>query len=190
MMPTSPRLRHLLPAAALAVCIATAAERASAFGGTAGEMQRQGNFVISNNANFHFEQQINSPTRTIFALRPALDYFIIDQLSIGGAIEFDFQSPVPNDPHDQNITVFHLAPEVGYAVTLTDTISFWPQAALEMKFPSLGNPVVTLVLIAPFLVHPAQHFFVGIGPGFAQDLTSNANSVLTGNFVIGGYFDR
>ncbi|MDP9000436.1 MAG: hypothetical protein M3O46_10030, partial [Myxococcota bacterium] len=87
-------------------------------------------------------------------------------------------------------TMFGLAPEVGYEFALSDTWSFWPQLALPMSFPNPGNPGLTLVIFAPFLVHPAEHFFVGIGPGLSQGLTSNPSTFVTGGFRIGGYFDH
>ncbi len=173
----------VLPAAALAIA-ATASPSAHAFGGTARELERQGNFVITNNANFAVSHEIGGGDGTRFELRPALDYFVIQNLSIGGAVEFDYTSGTPNS------TVFRIAPEVGYEVALTDTWSIWPQVALSLAFPNPGDPGVTLVLFVPFLLHPAEHFFFGIGPGLSQDLTSNPTTFITGSFLIGGYFDH
>ena len=157
---------------------------ALAFGGTARELEHQGNFVITNNAGFGVRHQIGGDNGTTFQLRPALDYFVIPRLSLGGAVEFDYVSGNPNQ------TTFKIAPEIGYEVALTDTWSIWPQAALSLSFPSPGDPGVTLLITVPFLLHPAEHFFFGIGPGFSQDLTSNPTTFITGQFVIGGYFDH
>jgi hypothetical protein len=157
-----------------------------AFGGSARDLEQQGTFVITNNAGFGFGQQVNSPSSTTFSLRPALDYFVIPNLSVGGAVEFAFSSPA----HSPTFTSFGIAPEVGYELALSDTWSFWPQGALPISFPNPGDPHVTLVIFAPFLVHPAPHFFFGIGPGFQQDLTSNPTTSITGRFLIGGYFDH
>ena len=62
----------------LCASLAAVEPSARAFGGTAREFEREGNFVVTNNAAFALRQQLNSPTSTAFALRPALDYFIID----------------------------------------------------------------------------------------------------------------
>jgi hypothetical protein len=178
--------RPFVPALAL-VCIASAAPRAHAFGGSARELERQGTFAVTNKADFGFEQQLNSPTHTTFSLKPALDYFVIDRLSVGGAVGLQFFGPPSPQP---NSTVFTIEPEVGYELALSDTWSFWPQASLPMTFPSGANASLALVLFVPFLVHPAEHFFFGIGPGLSQGLTSNPSTLITGGFRIGGYFDH
>jgi hypothetical protein len=170
--------------AAFAALAATTARDALAFGGTARELERQGTIAITNDAGFNFVHQIGHGDTTTFTLRPALDYFVIHSLSIGGAVDFEFVSGNPG------FTQFSLVPEIGYDFALSDTWSFWPQADVALSFPSPGNPFVTLDFFAPFLVHPAEHFFLGIGPGFSQGLTSNPSSTLTGRFLIGGYFDH
>jgi hypothetical protein len=178
--------RALLSSLAIA-WIASTGQTAHAFGGTARELERQGNFAVTNNAAFGFRHQIGHGDGTTFTLKPALDYFVIEHLSIGGAVELDFASGGPGNPDS---TTFGIAPEVGYEFALSDTWSFWPQVSLPMSFPSRGNATLTLFISAPFLVHPAEHFFFGIGPGFSQDLTSNPTTSITGGFLIGGYFDH
>jgi hypothetical protein len=166
--------------------IASSAPTALAFGGTARELERKGNFVITNNAGFGFSHEIGHGDTTAFTLRPALDYFVIDHLSVGGAVEFDYTSR-PNGP---SFTNFSVAPQVGYEIALSETWSFWPTLALPLSFPNPGDPNVRLVIFAPFLIHPSEHFFFGIGPGFSQGLTSNPTTFITGGFLIGGYFDH
>ncbi|HZU81594.1 MAG TPA: hypothetical protein VE987_01700 [Polyangiaceae bacterium] len=184
------RIPSLVAASAVLLSVASNAREASAFGGTARELERQGNFVVRNNATFAFQQQVNSPTHTSFVLGPAIDYFVIENLSVGGRVQFEFNSPSIFDSRDQNSTRFTVAPDVGYEVALSDTFSLWPQASLALQVPSKGNDVLTLVLSVPFLVHPAEHFFFGVGPDFAQDLTANANTFIGADFTIGGYFDH
>jgi hypothetical protein len=181
-----PPMRSAGPLVALlgSAWISTGARDAIAFGGSARQLERQGNFVVTNNAGFHFDHQIGHGDGTTFALRPALDYLVITNLSVGGAVEFDFISGNPGS------TAFAVAPDVGYEFALSDTWSFWPSASLPMFFPSRGNATLALRVFAPFLVHPAEHFFFGIGPGFEQGLTSNPTTQIFGDFVIGGYFDH
>ncbi|HXN30509.1 MAG TPA: hypothetical protein VN894_01555, partial [Polyangiaceae bacterium] len=137
------RLKPLLLASLALPSIATTTRAVLAFGGSARELERQGTFAITNNAGFGFTQQLNSPSTT-FDLRPALDYFVIPNLSVGGAVELIASSYA----HQPTTTSFNVAPEVGYEVALSDTWSFWPQAALSMTFPNPGNPYVTLVISA------------------------------------------
>jgi hypothetical protein len=178
------RTASLLLALLGIVWITTTAGNAVAFGGSARQLERQGNFVVTNNATFGLDHQIGHGDGTTFKLRPALDYFVIANLSVGGAVEFDFTSGNPDT------TAFGIAPDVGYELALSDTWSFWPSASLPMTFPSRGSATLALRIFAPFLVHPAEHFFFGIGPGFEQGLTSSPTTHIFGDFIIGGYFDH
>ncbi|MGD0677686.1 MAG: hypothetical protein ABSC94_19895 [Polyangiaceae bacterium] len=171
----------------LALCMG-ASRDAAAFGGTAGELERQGNFVVTNDAGFSFSQELGSPNATGFVLRPALDYFVVAHWSVGGAVELDVSKTGPRNPTATN---FALSPEVGYEFALSDTWSFWPQASLTLGFPSGSPAVFSTELFAPFLLHPAEHFFFGLGPGFTVKMApSPVAGYLTAGFIVGGYFDH
>lgn len=176
--------RGLAFSVAIVLLLAGRARPAYAFGGTAPNLEHQGNFVITNNAGLAFSQQIGNGGGTTFSLRPALDYFIVNHLSIGGAVELDYTSGHPN------VTTVQLAPDVGFEFALSDTWSFWPQASLPLVVPSPGSASLAVALFFPFLVHPAEHFFFGAGPGFSQVVTSPATTHFTVAFTIGGYFDH
>ena len=181
------RLR-LLGLASIAVCasIATAAPKAYAFGGTAKNLEHQGNFAITNNAGFEITHRLQDPTDTTFTLRPALDYFVLDHLSLGGAVELNIDAPQGG----RTITTFSLVPDVGFAVGISDTWSFWLIGSVPITFVNPGNTVVALDIFAAFLIHPADHFFFGLGPTFTQVLTQGEPTFIGGRFMIGGYFDH
>lgn len=178
------KLRRSAIAIAVGLFPVVPARTVLAFGGTAPNFERQGNFVVTNDAGFAFTQQVGRGGATAFTLRPALDYFVINHLSIGGALEFDYFSGNPAS------TLFQVAPEIGYEIALGDTWSFWPQASVPFSVPNPGNVTVSIAIFAPFLIHPAEHFFFGLGPGFTQELTSPATTQITAAFRIGGYFDH
>jgi hypothetical protein len=167
------------------VCTATPARRTLAFGGTARELERQGNFVVTNRAGFVFSHRFND-SDTQFTITPALDYFVIPNLSLGGAVGVTVEAP-SGGPTTTTVAV---APDVGGEFAFSDTWSVWPTLSLPMAFPIDGNASVAVAIFVPFLVHPAEHFFFGIGPGFAQVLTSHPTTEVTGGFLIGGYFDH
>jgi hypothetical protein len=181
------RVQEFVVISLATLSIATSTQTALAFGGTARELEHRGNFAITNDAGFAFAHEIGHGDTTTFSLRPALDYFVINHLSIGGAVEFQYQTQPGNGPSHTRFTV---APQIGYEIALSDTWSFWPTLSTPISFPSPGDPTLTLVVFAPFLIHPAEHFFFGIGPGFSQGLTSNPTTFITGGFLIGGYFDH
>jgi hypothetical protein len=164
---------------------ATSAQTALAFGGTARELERQGNFVVTNHADFAFSHRFND-SFTQFLIGPALDYFVISNLSLGGAVEVAVSAPSGGP----TTTVVAVAPDVGGEFALSDTWSIWPTLSLPMTFPIDRNASVTVSIFVPFLVHPAEHFFFGIGPGFAQGLTAHPTTEVTGGFLVGGYFDH
>jgi hypothetical protein len=142
-----------------------------------------------------------SGSTTTVDLQPAIDYFLVDSLSIGGFTEFMY---VSND--GGHASTFGIGPRVGYNWTLSDLISVWPKVGLSIQNTSVsGNPTVTsggstassttvsttnlaLDLYLPLMFHPAPHFFAGIGPFLDADLTgSPTTTTWGGKITLGGW---
>ena len=183
-------LRSALPCAlasalACAVAVLATPRSAAAFGGTADRLGQQGNFVISNRANLGFDQGL-SYKGTSISLVPELDYFVIQNLSLGGAVLFNWDS--------NNGASAGIVPQIAYHVPLSASWSFWPRLAVTIATGASGIPGdparFSVEVSAPFLIHPAEHFFFGFGPAFATDL-AGANKIthIYGSFLIGGYFN-
>lgn len=120
----------------------------------------------------------NGGSATQFGLAPAADYFIIDNLSIGGQVLFSLASTSPSQGTGVSVTTFGIAPQVGYNIGITDNISFWPKLFFGYESTSVSNnggsySEAALGIYAPFLYHPVQHFFLGIGPNLATQLISS-----------------
>jgi len=133
---------------------------------------------------------------------PALDYFVSDGLSVGGMVGIDMQKQ--GDVKAQGIVI---GPRVGYALALGDNLAFWPKLGIAYTMLSLsadngqggttdvsGNKM-TLEIFAPVTYSPAEHFYIGLGPGFAMDLSSkvegnDANKDTTMGVMsqVGGWF--
>ncbi len=182
------RIPQLVPAFLATALASASAENALAFGGTADRLGQQGNFVITNEANVAFEQRLNDPAGTSFTLQPALQYFLSQNVSIGGSILFGYSSG-----GGQSTTVFGLAPEIGYDLTLSATWSFWPEISAGFRTfsasPGTSSTSAFASINAPFLIHPAEHFFFGAGPGISIGLAGdNKVNAINVGFVIGGYF--
>ena len=107
--------------------------------------------------------------------------------------------------NSSSVTTFGIAPQVGYNLGLTDSISFWPKLYFGYTSSSTNNNGPTfssgaLGIYAPFLYHPVQHLFLGLGPNFSTQLVAsesqNGNSaqnypkvtVFGVMATIGGYF--
>jgi hypothetical protein len=172
-------IRRWLLVCAVAAGVCAGSRTAWAFGGTAPDLPRRGNFVISNRANVGFTAGLSYAGATI-DVAPELDYFVVQGLSVGGAAVFHWDSG--------GGTSGGIVPQIGYDATLSDSWSIWPRVAVSLI---AGKPASASVEIsAPFLVHPAQHFFFGFGPaisiGFAGD---HRVTFISGTFLVGGYFD-
>jgi len=154
---------------------------ARAFGGSAADLGKQGNFVISNRANLGFSQSFHGGGPTI-DVAPELDYFIVPSVAIGGALIFH---------HDDHNSSFGVQPQAAYHLVISDSWSFWPRLAVTLTAGSPGD--VSVELSAPFLLHPVEHFFFGFGPSLTTDVTppSGAHSfnAFGSTFIVGGYFD-
>lgn len=144
----------------------------------------------------HAEVDPNGPnpaSRTTVALGPALDVFVMQNFSVGGQVAFAWEKSGRS-----HVTGLGAGPRVGYDVPITDTFSFWPKGGMFFSVWSDQNASgsrVTAQVYAPFLFHPAPHFFVGFGPYFGVDLLSrwdgtaaNRNIDFALATTVGGWF--
>jgi hypothetical protein len=122
----------------------------------------------------------NGGSATQFGLAPAADYFVIDNLSVGGQVMFSIESNSPSQGQGNSYTSVGIAPQVGYNIGLTDRISVWPKLFFGFETTSVSNNGPSynegaIGVFVPFLYHPVQHFFLGLGPNFATQLISNVS---------------
>jgi hypothetical protein len=159
----------------------------AAFGG-AGQVSIAGDFSIG------FTHNSDSDLSS-FVLAPALDYFIIPQLSLGGQIRFGYAS-VGNT----STTNFGIGPRVGFNIPLGAMFSFYPRAGFDFQHVGVSIEgggsdsynLLSLFLFAPFLWHPVPHFYIGLGP-FMDGGIAGERSARTFTFglntTVGGWFD-
>jgi len=100
--------------------------------------------------------------------RFAVDYFVIDHLSIGGALAFVSASDDTDGPGgDVDRSAFLLAPRVGYAIPFGAVAGFWPRGGLT--FVSEGGDgddgsELALTLEPLFWLAPAEGVAFVLGP--------------------------
>jgi len=123
-----------------------------------------------------------------FVFAPAADYFVLPRLSVGGQILYAHVSAtVPSQGGGGSVSasgdVWGFSPRVGYDLNFGNRVSFWPKVYVEYSNASMstGGPSVSsnrlaLGIYAPFLFHPVPHFYVGVGPNLATDLSSGVSS--------------
>jgi hypothetical protein len=120
--------------------------------------------------------------------RIAIDYSVIDHLTLGGSFVLAFglggshTTEAGNNTQKNDApkaTVVGFAPRVGYVLPITETFGFWPRAGIAFYSVSWkeedirgGNTVTTTTkdsswsidLDPQFVWVPLQHFFVHFGP--------------------------
>lgn len=138
-------------------------------------------------------------TMTRVGIQPALAYFVAPRVSVGGSV-FVSYSDASSNYEVAKATAFGGALNVGYAVPLGKVISWWPllnlgyssnhtQTTLGVLVPAGGlspSPSTTPLeyttrlfsaeVFTPVLLHPAEHFFVGLGPYFDTGVPVGARS--------------
>jgi hypothetical protein len=138
--------------------------------------------------------QGSGSTSIDFGVQPDIQYFVIEGLSLGGTILFDWsQLNPPAGAPSTTITTFGIGPTVGYNLWLSPgTLSLWPQVsfffenASGVSTPTSGPGGTTgsasgslqkgaIQLFVPLEIHPAKHFHLGIGPYFALDVLSKVS---------------
>ncbi|HEX3901372.1 MAG TPA: hypothetical protein VH853_00895 [Polyangia bacterium] len=158
---------------------------------------------------------------TSLTIQPAFDYFGAPNLSVGVSALLRY---IDNEPPTSGGYVvlgtkdltLGLSGAVGFNVWLGNRVSFWPRLSLGVSWtreklssvgptPSNGAPfeivsptetqtVVVVELLAPFLLHLTQHFFVGFGPDLYIDLhntfdgASNKRTFIGAASTVGGWF--
>lgn len=145
--------------------------------------------------------QHSSQDVTTIQLAPAADYFIIDGLSLGGFISFDYSKSGAGDG-----SRFGIGPRIGYNLKLSDNLSLWPKAGFAYAHSSstvstdVGNgatvarnrsgDAIAMNLFVPLMIHPAAHFFAGFGPFLDVDLSGDDRVTVFGaKLTLGGWIN-
>jgi len=114
--------------------------------------------------------------------RVAGDYFVIDHLSVGGAVGYSHFSF--SEPRTQNIEIstsgdsWTFAPRVGYSFLFNDMIGIWPRGGFTYRTFSAGSDgghVLALTLEAPFTFALIPHVVFTAGPTFDIGLTGKTD---------------
>lgn len=132
---------------------------------------------------------------TEISLQPAVDYFVIPNLSVGGFIGLNYTTT------ETTTTVrFGVGPRVGYNLTLSDLVSIWPKVGFSFSTTNTefegddadtnDNTAIALNLFVPFMFHPATHFFAGFGPFLDTDLSGDDKVTAFGlKLTLGGWIE-
>lgn len=162
----------------------------------------KGQVAISSEAGATFEHtsiaDVDGST-TNFVLRPGVDYFLVNRLSLGAFAGIDYGS-VPGG----STTAFSIGPRVGYDIAFSDNFSIWPKLGLSyssttvktdaeelagVSIPSSErtNNAIAINLFAPVMFH-MNRFFAGVGPALDTDLSGDAKATTVAvRVTLGGW---
>ena len=186
---------------------------------------RRGQIVVSGDSSIGLSTSSfsgSSATHASAFFAPSLAYFIARNVSVGLAVDasyFDSKGyGADGSLVETKTTSLSVGPTLGLNVPLGERFSWYPQltvgfewtsatehivegASLSVAVSPLGYPSTTelgpyVSLYAPFLLHAADHFFFGFGPGFFRDFGSVSGGPNVGgqrtelftDFVVGGYW--
>jgi hypothetical protein len=165
-------------------------------GGPARNFGGAGQIAFLSDNTFEISHSSDDVTSIHFA--PAADYFVIQNLSVGGFIGVDY-AKVGN----VSGTRFSIGPRVGYNLAFTNLIGLWPKLGLAFAHSSSGyttrsgdvdvstdrsNNSIALSIFVPVMMHPTTHFFVGLGPFLDTDLSGHNRVTAYGlKLTVGGW---
>jgi len=129
----------------------------------------QGQVVISGESFTQFNK-VNGQGWD-FALQPAADYFIVPNVTIGGALGFAIGS--------DELRAFRVAGRAGFNFNFTEQLSIWGRAGISYGWSSvLGNSSAETFanLFAPINYHIVPHVFVGVGPFYNAKISGDSSN--------------
>ncbi len=175
----------VLPARAHAQTQAPPPAAASSGGALGQGFGDTGQIVISGEANAFFSKTNHAGWTA--AITPALDYFIMPSISVGGSV-----TALIGDNSHSGLGV---AVRAGYNLNLTENLGVWPIAGIGYAHESSGSGATSLSASAtvahfyvPILYHIIPHVFAGIGPFYDLKVAGDGNSSYGVKTVVGGWF--
>jgi len=200
---------HMLTAATLALVALLAAPLARAestepaaetttggfapAGDAAGAFGLTGQFALSLGAtadeHFFFHK---SAGEWQLQIAPALDYFLIPHVSLGGLFAYGHDSGAGGaGTSGVSSDTIRIGARAGYALAINDKFGIWPLLGLRLDYLSANHSSSTntfLPIYVPLLFHPAPHFFAGLGPKIDLHLSGTGHAEWGFDSMLGGWF--
>ena len=142
----------------------------------------------------HSETGDDDEGSTKFVIGPAVDFLVMDGLSLGAAVSLEYTAVGEADT-----TRLEVGPRVGYNLYLSDALSIWPKLGFSVAYTNSSvevGPVendtdstsVAINLFAPLMLYPVEHVFIGFGPFLDADITGDVKTTtFGGQLILGGW---
>jgi hypothetical protein len=141
-----------------------------------------GQVVISGETFTEFNKTSNQGWA--FALQPAADYFIIPNVSVGGAIGFAIGS--------EEYRALQVAARAGFNFNFTEHVSFWGRVGISYgRTSALGVPTSSnsfANLFVPINYHIVPRVFIGVGPFYNLNISGDASNNYGFASVVGAWW--
>ncbi len=136
-------------------------------------------------------------------LAPVASWFAVRGLSLRLGLNFSHSWASTEQGSLGHVTILGVSPGIGYALPLGQHFSLWPRLSTSVskswyEATDIGpvNAVgMSFGALAPVLWHPADHFFLGLGPGISWQFQGDRVATLeysSDTFMListlGGYF--
>jgi hypothetical protein len=118
-----------------------------------------------------------------FTIQPAIDYFIMPSVSIGGVLGLTLG--------DGDYRRVRVAGRAGYNLNVTEHISIWGLAGISFTNEKLvvGTASSTFFnLHVPVMIHIVPHLFFGVGPFYDAKLSGDASNIYGFLSMVGGWW--
>jgi len=153
-----------------------------------------GQVAISGDFSIHFTHETEGESSEL-ELAPAIDYFIAPQISVGGHVLFGYAKAGP-----ASASAIGFGPRIGFNLPLAAMFSLYPRLGFSYEHftrsagsVSQSKNLLGVSAYAPFLFHPVQHFFIGLGPRLSGNIAGgdafDRFLVIELLSTVGGYFD-
>lgn len=125
--------------------------------------------------------------------RLGIDFFVIDQLSLGGSLAIVHFNGEDDGPGDNDATGFLIAPRVGYVINFTDSFGFWPRGGFTFRNGDddgffFFDDEFALTLEAIFFATPGDAWGFNFGPTLDVGLAGDDDEGLVFGLLTGGVF--
>ena len=125
-------------------------------------------------------------------VQPEVSYFVLDHLALGGGLLYQIDNVSVAGVDRPSVTNAGLEVVGAYDVPLDRWFSLFVSTALYGIQRGGTDVVWGASAFAPLLFHPANHFFLGLGPSCALDLLGSGSAPKATVFglrsLVGGYF--
>jgi hypothetical protein len=175
----------VLPARAHAQTQAPPPAAASGGGALGQGFGEAGQIAISGEANAFFSKTNHAGWTA--AISPALDYFIMPSISVGGSVT----ALIGDNSHSG----YGVAVRAGYNLNVTEQLGLWPIFGIGYAHESQGSGAASVSgsatvahFYVPVLFHIVPRVFVGLGPFYDVKLAGDGNNSYGVKSTVGGWF--